>query len=96
MENLKDLGFNGHRLQQNPQEEKVLETFFKQFDDIGCHNQMDLIIFGSKNDYGAATPKEYLTERDKKIVYSTIQWLGSPVGMNFLQNAGYELKKVSE
>ena len=53
-----------------------------------------MIIFGNKQGFGTTTPKDYLTEREKKIVYSTIQWLGSPVGRNFLQNAGYELKKV--
>jgi hypothetical protein len=89
---LSELGFNGNRLSENPQEEKTLNTFYKQFDDRGCHNQMDLIIFGNKAGRGTTTPRDYLTEREKKIVYSTIQWLGSPVGKHFLRDCGYELK----
>ena len=32
---LEELGFNGHRLSENPQEKVFLESFFKQFDDRG-------------------------------------------------------------
>jgi len=89
---LSELGFNGHRLAENPQEEKILNAFFQQFNDIGCNNQMDLIVFGNKSGKGVTAPRGLLNEREKKIVYSTIQWLGSPVGRNFLYNLGYELK----
>jgi hypothetical protein len=37
-------------------------------------------------------PLEYLSEREKKIMISTIQWLGSPVGQGFLKECGFEKK----
>jgi hypothetical protein len=87
---LSELGFNGRRLPENPQEVKNLKVFVNEFDEKFCHNQMDLMVFGSER---GNTPRQYLTDREKKVALSTIQWLGSPCGVAFLRDCGYELKR---
>ncbi len=48
---------------------------------------MDFIVFG--HDWDSTLPKDYLTEKEKRIVLSTIQWLGSPIGRSFLERCGF-------
>lgn len=86
---LSELTFKGHRLSQNPMELKHLEVFKEKFDSKYSHNQMDYLVFGSDG----SSPKDFLTDREKQIVFSTIQWLGSHVGECYLRDCGYELKK---
>lgn len=78
--------FNEHRRSTNPQEDKMFEVASKWkeqnnviFDQaiLGCH--------------GSGNPKDYLTERETQIVFTTLQWLGSPVGQGFLAECGFEL-----
>lgn len=76
--------FKEHRFEKNPQEKKFVYEFLKQ------HNQSvdpDLIVFGHPNN--SMSPKDYLSDREKDIVISVIQWLGSPVGQSFLDSCGF-------
>lgn len=50
----------------------------------------DMVVFGTG--VSDSFPKEYLTDRERKIVASVIQWLGTPVGMSFLEKAGFIAK----
>ena len=52
---------------------------------------MDYIVFGSLRP-SQDIPDDYLSDREKNIVLSTIQWLGSPVGQGFLRDCDFELK----
>lgn len=79
--------FKEYRFENNPQEKKFVEQFIK---DHGFYNDIDLIIFGHSSN--SSSPNDYLSDREKNIVVSTIQWLGSPVGQHFLDSCGFELK----
>jgi hypothetical protein len=79
--------FKEYRFENNPQEKIFVEQFIK---DHEFYNDIDLIIFGHPSN--SMTPKDYLSDREKNIVVSTIQWLGSPVGQHFLYSCGFELK----
>lgn len=86
---LSELTFKGHRLSQNPMELKHLEVFKQKVDGKYSPNAMDFLVFGQEG----SSPKDFLTDREKQIVYSTIQWLGSHVGECYLRDCGYELSK---
>jgi hypothetical protein len=77
-----------HRFEKNPQEKIFVDEFLKQH---SSRNDLDLIVFGHPNN--SATPKDYLSDREKDIVLSAIQWLGSPVGQGFLDSCGFAPKK---
>lgn len=82
--------FKTHRHENNPKEKEFHDTFIEQH---SGSRGMDFIVFGQRE--GSMTPKDYLTDREKQIVLSTIQWLGSSVGQGFLNSCGFsqELKR---
>jgi len=82
--------FKTYRHSNNPKE-KELHDKFK--DDHIHEPYIDFIIFPPKDDY-QNYPIEYLTERDKRVMLSTIQWLGSSVGTSFLRECGFKLEKL--
>ncbi len=87
MNNNPIVGFSGHRLKPDDDyyadEIKLNETFNlwmkrnPRFWDFmtGCNNR-------------GTGPAGFLSERELKIVATTIQWLGTPVGKDFLREAG--------
>lgn len=75
-----------YRHEQNPEEKRLHDAFVKEHGD----EDMAGIVF-KPNKRGTA-PSEYLTPREEKIVISTIQWLGSPIGQNWLNRMGYKKK----
>lgn len=76
MSNIKT--FNEHRRNSNPIEEKVYETACKW--DKENNVAFDQAILGSHSN---GRPKNHLTDHEKSIVFTTLQWLGSPVGQFF-------------
>lgn len=78
--------FKMHRHINNPKEKEFYEKFLENND-----RDMDLIVFGHGSN--SFKPLDYLSDREKQIVLSTIQWLGSPVGMGFLNECGFSAKK---
>lgn len=78
-------GFKVYRHASNPKEEELHDEFVSQM----STRDMDYIVFGHKNSPSGSTPDDYLSERERRIVVSTIQWLGSPVGQTFLRRLGY-------
>lgn len=83
------LTYKEHRFKTDPKEMEFVNVFLREF---SKDNNIDLIVFGQKENT-CMTPKKYLTEKQTKIVVSTIQWLGSPVGQGFLAKLGFELIK---
>jgi hypothetical protein len=79
--------FKEHRFENNPQEKIFVEQFIRE---RFYGNDIDLIVFGHPSN--SSSPNDYLSDREKNIVVSTIQWLGSPVGQAFLYSCGFELK----
>jgi hypothetical protein len=82
-------GHKTYRHLQNPKEKEIHDNFLKNHNRQG-YEDMDLIVFGHGSE--SLRPNDYLNDREKKIVLSTIQWLGSPVGQSFLIDCGFELK----
>lgn len=84
--------FNKHRLTtDNAQEVIQVAVAKKLFKD---NIMADQAIFGIK-DGTSSLPNEYLTERDKQIMLSTLQWLGSHVGQCYLRECGLLTELVS-
>jgi len=78
--------FNEHRRSSNPQEDKMFE--------VACKWKKQNNIIFDQAVLGVTQrgePKDYLSDRENSIVFSTLQWLGSPVGQGFLRECGYEL-----
>jgi len=80
-------GYKKYRHKSNPVEKELHDKFIEKHGD----KDMSMIVFPPKEN--GIQPSEFLTEREEKIVISTIQWLGSPVGQGFLEECGFELKK---
>ena len=77
--------FKEHRFESNPQEKIFVDEFIKEHGFYA--NDIDLIVFGHPSN--SMAPKDYLSDREKDIVVSVIQWLGSPVGQGFLNSCGF-------
>jgi len=80
-------GNKTYRHQNNPLEKKIHDKFIKAFC-VGRGNSLGQICLET-DERGIPTSK--LSAREKKIIISTIQWLGSPVGQSFLKDCGFGL-----
>jgi hypothetical protein len=73
------VGFNSHRLIENDKYYKKECDFVKAINQELKHNHNFLSQIVNHSEH-----RDYLTENDEKIALSVIQWLGTPVGQNFL------------
>lgn len=80
---MENSGLNQHRFSQNPLEEKFAKIWDNlntdQFGKIDGSGILEWIL--TKN---PPEPLKSVTERDRKVAATIIQWLGSPVGQGFL------------
>lgn len=85
-------GFKTHRFKQNPKEKQLHDNFLKNHieDKYGC--DVSFLVF-PPNGISQSYTVDNLSDREKRIVLSTIQWLGSPVGQNFMRENGFELNE---
>lgn len=81
--------FNQHRRESNRQEAKMYDVALEWKNRSGNGKIFDQAILGAD---GRGNPKQYLTEREMEIVFSTLQWLGSPVGQSYLRECNFELQ----
>lgn len=77
-------GNKTYRHEQNPKEKELHDKFIKEF--LKNKNSMEQISM-PLNERG--NPIECLSKKEKEIMISTIQWLGSPVGQSFLNECGF-------
>ena len=77
-------GNKTHRHSNNPLEKKLHDSFIK-------HHINDIEMICVDSDDGME-PNRYLTDDEKRIVISTVQWLGSSVGQGFLEEIGFKIK----
>jgi hypothetical protein len=75
-------GNKEYRHEQNPEEKRFHDAVI----DMGARHWSSVTL--PLNDTGTA-PSRYLEEDERVLVTNTIQWLGSPVGQNFLRDMGY-------
>ena len=78
---MKNEGINTHRLKQNPLERE----FAKAWEDLnnGTHGRNDLIEYLLSDEPN--NPKA-VSERDRVVAATIIQWLGTPVGQHFIND----------
>jgi len=90
-DNMNLQGFNARRNIENPTEKLLHDSFISEFVESKLsYNAVDKIVYGT-DEYG--NPRDYLSDHEKQIVISTIQWLGSHVGECFLDRCGYKMDK---
>lgn len=83
-----------YRFKDNPKEKEFHDKFIEMFTrDNLANKSLSAIIYGWEND-SQNIPKKYLSKDEENICLNIIQWLGSPVGRNFLYDCGYENKKI--
>ena len=54
--------------------------------------EISMLIHGSGEGRNYDRPKEWVTDKEKEIIMTVIQWLGTPVGKSFLGNCGFTKK----
>lgn len=80
-------GTKTHRHNSNPLEMQFHDSFIKE-----CSTYDDMARIGLGTTDGIR-PIDHLTEREEEIMINTIQWLGSPVGQQFLIDNGFSRVK---
>jgi hypothetical protein len=76
---MKNKGKMQHRLKQNPLEQKFALEWEKINSGIQRHGTLDYLLAEDNN-----RPLNEVSDRDREVAATVIQWLGSPVGKNFL------------
>lgn len=84
MRKLKYKGLYTHRFKDNPEE----KLFAEEWDKVNVLGHNLAYLIDPKNGVGLARPPEP-TDRENEVAATVIQWLGSPVGQNFLRDLGY-------
>lgn len=72
---MKHVGLSTHRFKENPKEKAFAEAWQKEND---SGKVLEYLLSGPSN---RPVPP---TDRDVQVAATVIQWLGSPVGQNFL------------
>lgn len=84
-------GFKTYRHESNPKEKELHDKFLKEYINGDSVRNVDILIFPTSNP-SQTIAIDTLSDREKQIMLSTIQWLGSHVGQSFLRDCGFELK----
>lgn len=77
-------GLSQRRFKDNPMEQKfaqVWEDFNSSEGRLDGRGTLDYLLAADCN-----RPDGEVTERDRQVAATVIQWLGSPVGQYFLEN----------
>jgi hypothetical protein len=82
-------GYKTYRHESNPKEKEMHDKFLNCIN--GKYFNVDLLVFHPANEAQTKAVSE-LSDREKRIMLSTIQWLGSHVGQIFLKDCGFILK----
>lgn len=80
-------GLKQYRFKNNPEERRFAEAWEKQNNPADSQADSSLAYLLSPD-----SQKESVSDRDREVAATTIQWLGSPVGQAFLRDLGYERK----
>ncbi len=73
-------GRSQYRFKQNPEEKLFAEEWERENSD-GGKGILDYLLADDPN-----LPRGEVTERDREVAATIIQWLGSPVGQGFLED----------
>ena len=76
---MKHKGLHQNRLNQNPLEKKFAKVWDEMNTKNPGYNTLDYMLAEDNN-----RPQGEVKKRDRVVAATVIQWLGSPVGQNFL------------
>ena len=79
-------GFHPYRLIENDPYHETEVKLNEEFNKLSLNN-WEQAIFETE---GCGMPKDCLSDREFKIIASTIQWLGTPCGKAFLSECGFK------
>ena len=84
-------GYKTYRHDSNPKEKELHDKFIDEMitNKLANADILDFIVFGQA-DKSISQANGCLSDREKRIVISTIQWLGSSVGQSFLRECGFK------
>lgn len=74
-------GLKTYRHGKNPDEKMIHDKFVS----LG-RDQMSYILYGGFNG-----PKQHVTDHEAQVMITTVQWLCTPVGRDFMSSCGFEL-----
>ncbi len=81
----KALGLSAHRISSNPQERHMVEQWSELLDRGIMNGRPDTLDYllhkGDQRDV------KHCSARDRKVANTIIQWLATPVGSSFLEDA---------
>ncbi len=78
-------GHSAYRMENSDPYYDLERKYIQVFNEL-CRSGFDINYFGGMNNSGTGA-KRYLTDEEKRIVLTVIQWLGTPVGQAFLEQA---------
>jgi len=85
---VKNKGMSQYRFDQNPIEESFAIEWEKENSSRDGRSVLDYLLAEYCN-----CPRGEVTDRDRQVAATAIQWLGSHVGQSFLENVGNKIKK---
>jgi len=87
-------GFKVHRHGTNPKEKELHDKFIEWYAEND--GNMDLLVFPPANNQQTKAI-DTLSDREKRIVITMVQWMGTPLGQSLLRECGFEpVEKESE
>jgi hypothetical protein len=90
--NMKNKGLQQYRFKQNPIEKMFADEWEKQnvslFGTLDGKGTLDYLLAKDCN-----SPGGEVSRRDREVAATVIQWLGSPIGQNFLSNVKMKIQK---
>lgn len=87
----KALGLSTHRLSSNPQEQHMVERWAEFLDKGLASDRPDTLDYLLHQ--GDQALVERCSDRDRKVANTIIQWLATPVGSSFLEDAQRSMPK---
>lgn len=82
--------YKEHRFKNNPKEKDFHDKFKRMFNSTEkAKHSLNEAVFGWQSSLS------YLSEDERDICLNLIQWLGSPVGQEFLEECGFVPKTYS-
>lgn len=82
-----------YRFESNPTEKVFHDKFKEMFERNGSGSKTLSAIVHGWLDGKQNQPLKWLTDEEEDNCLSLIQWLGSPVGINFLRDCGFKQMK---
>ena len=83
---MKNKGKSQYRFKQNPAERIFAEAWEEKNSSKYVRSILDYLLAEDNN-----RPMGEVTERDRMVAATVIQWLGSPVGEGFLQDVAAKI-----